>query len=149
MKTVTAHDRFDEPVTAEVLEKAIKRSEQRRPQGLHATGVQYLDRLQSVFVYFHHHAIGFPVRDYPELAALSEDELNRLSIGFGGKALCLDSQDLHVSIAGLVQASGELSAAIRTLAASLNGRKRSDNKVAASQANGQKGGRPRKAAAAG
>ena len=25
MKTVTAQDRFDEPVTAEVLEKAIKR----------------------------------------------------------------------------------------------------------------------------
>ncbi len=99
-------------------------------------------------MYFHHHAIGFPIRDYPELAALSEDELNRLSIGFGGKALCLDSQDLHVSIAGLVQASGDLSAAIRTLAASLNGRKRSHDKMAASQANGQKGGRPRKAAAA-
>jgi hypothetical protein len=146
MKTVTAQDRFDEPVTAEVLEKAIKRSEQRRPQGLHATGVQYLGVLQSVFVYFNHHAIGFPIRDYPELAALNEEELSRLCIGFGGKALCLDSRDLHVSIAGLVQASGELSAAIRTLAAALNGRKRSQDKMAASQANGLKGGRPRKAA---
>lgn len=147
MKIVMAQDRFDEPVTAEVLEAAIKRGEQRRPQGLHATGVQYLERLQSVFVYFHHHAIGFPVRDYPELAALSEEELNRLSIGFGGKALCLESHDLHVSIAGLVQASGEFSAAIRTLAASLNGRKRSHDKTAAAQTNGQKGGRPRQAAA--
>lgn len=148
MKTVIAKDRFDEPVTPEVLEQAIKRGEQRRPRGLHATGVQYLAGLRSVFVYFNHHALGFPVQDYPELAALSEDELNGLSIGFGGKALCLDSRDLHVSIAGLVQASGELSAAIRTLAASLNGRKQSPGKVAAAQTNGRKGGRPRNLATA-
>ena len=42
MTTVKAQNRFDEVVTQEVLEKAIKRGSQRVDTGVHAQQVQYL-----------------------------------------------------------------------------------------------------------
>ncbi|MBA5689142.1 hypothetical protein [Rugamonas apoptosis] len=34
--------------------------------------------------------------------------MDRIEVGFGGSALCLDERDLYVSIAGLVMASKPL-----------------------------------------
>lgn len=145
MKTVQAGDRFDEPITEAVLERAIARGSKRRSQGLHATSVQYVSSLESLLIGFaDQSAMALPVKNYPELAALSTVELGRCVIGFGGSALCLDERDLHVSIAGLVSASQPLMYMAATVIASRNGGRSSSAKVSAARENGLKGGRPRK-----
>jgi hypothetical protein len=67
-------------------------------------------------------AVALPVKNHPELASLTSANLNQLTLGFDGSALCLDDRDLHVSIAGLISAS--------------NGQKTSEVKVRASRING-------------
>jgi Protein of unknown function (DUF2442) len=149
MKTANAPERFDEPVTASVLAQAIERGRQRRSQGLHATSVAYLPALQSLLIGFaDQSAVALPVKNYPELAELSAAELTRLALGYGGSALCLEERDLHVSIAGLVSASQPLMDMAATVIAVRNGSRRSAAKAQAARENGQKGGRPRKSAAA-
>ena len=150
MKTVKAQERFDEPVTATVLEQSIERDRNRRGKGLHATAVQYLPKLESLLIGFvDFSAVALPVKNYPELAQLSRAELDHLALGFGGSALCLDERDLHVSIAGLVSASKPLMEMAATVIAARNGSRSSAAKTQASRENGQKGGRPRKLAATG
>lgn len=150
MKTLKAHDRFDEPVTTAVLEQAIERGRKRRAPGLHATVVQYLPARKSLLIGFaDQSAVTLPVKNYPELANLSVTDLNHLAVGFGGSALCLDKRDLHVSIAGLVSASESLMEMAATVIAARNGSRSSVVKSQTSRENGQKGGRPRKLAAAG
>lgn len=150
MKTVSAQERFDEPVTATVLERAIERGRKRSRQELHATAVQYLPALKSLLIGFaDQSAVALPVKNYPELAKLSTAELDHITVGFGGSALYLDEHDLHVSIAGLVSASKPLMEMAATVIAARNGRRSSTAKAAAARANGQKGGRPRKLAATG
>ena len=108
MSIVTARALFDEPVTDEVLRRAVERGRQRRP-ALHASAVQYVADSQSLRIGFSDlSAVVLPVKNYPELAQLSHAQLDRLVLGFAGSALCLEEQDLHVSIAGLVSASGPL-----------------------------------------
>jgi hypothetical protein len=106
MKAVKARERFDESVTATVLEQAIVRGCKQRSQGLRAMAVQYLPAFKSLLISFaDQSAVVLPVKNYPDLAELNTTELERLAVGFGGSALCLDERDLHVSIAGLVSAS--------------------------------------------
>lgn len=144
MSSIKAHTGFDEPVTQAVLTQAIERGRKRGGEGVHATTVKYLPVLKSLLISFaDHSAVALPVRNYPELAALSSAELGKLTLGLGGSALCLDARDLHVSIAGMVSASKPLMEMAATLVAARNGSKTSALKVQASRANGQKGGRPR------
>ncbi|ABM40206.1 DUF2442 domain-containing protein [Polaromonas naphthalenivorans] len=146
--TVKVQSRFDEPVTQESLAKAIARGRQRGGEGIHATALQYLPQLQSLlFGFADHSAVALPVRNYPELAALDDAELQALTLGFGGSALCLETRDLHISIAGLVSASAPLMDMAATLIAARNGRATSSAKTAAARSNGRKGGRPRLATA--
>ncbi|MFC4276421.1 DUF2442 domain-containing protein [Achromobacter aloeverae] len=150
MKAIKARERYDEPVTTDVVARAIERGGARRTSSLHASAVQYLADLHALLVGFADHtAIVFPVANTPELAELSRDELERMTIGFGGSALCLDARDLHISIAGLVSASPPLMALAATVVAARNGRRSSEAKRQAARANGLKGGRPRKMAVAG
>lgn len=150
MKTVKVRERLDEPVTAAVLEQAMERGRKRHGQGLQASTVQYLPAFESLMVGFaDQSAVVLPVKNYPELAELSLAELGRLTVGFGGSALCLDIRDLHVSIAGLVSASQPLMEMAATVIAARNGSRSSAVKAQASRENGQKGGRPRKLAVAG
>lgn len=122
MKTVKARERFDEPVTATVLEQAMVCGRERCGQGLHATAVQYLPAFESLLIGFaDQSAVVLPVKNYPELAELSTTELERLTVGFGGAALCLDERDLHVSIAGLVSASQPLMEMAATVIAARQG----------------------------
>jgi hypothetical protein len=147
MKTVKARELFDEPVTAAVLEQAIKRGQKREDQRLYATAVRYWPEVNSLVISFaDQSAIVLPIKNYPELDELNMDELVHLSIGFGGSALCSDKRDLHVSIAGLVAASQPLMAMASTVIASRNGSRTSLAKIHSSRSNGQKGGRPRKLA---
>lgn len=144
MKTVKAQEQFDEPVTEAVLEQAIERGRKRRSQGVHATTVQYLPVLHSLLIGFaDQSAVALPVKNYPELAELGMAELERLAVGFGGSALCLDERDLHVFIAGLVSASKPLMEMAATVIAIRNGSRRSTAKATSSRTNGRKGGRPR------
>ena len=140
--------RFDEPVTPEALAQALARGRQRAGEGVHAAAVRYAPELASLlFSFADRTAIALPVGNYPELAALSEAELQALRLGFGGSALCLEARDLHVSIAGLVSASEPLMDMAASLVAARNGRKTSAAKAAAARSNGGKGGRPRQALA--
>lgn len=144
MKVEKAEPRFDEPVTAAGLKLAIHRG-RARGQGVRASAAQYLPALKSLLIGFADRtAVVVPVKNYPELAALSLTELKHLSVGFGGSALCLQARDLHVSIAGLISASPHLMDMATTVAAGHNGRRTSASKVRASRENGRKGGRPRK-----
>ncbi|WP_426690153.1 DUF2442 domain-containing protein [Rhodanobacter ginsengiterrae] len=145
MSRIKATTRFDEPVTAEVLDRAIARGKQRKHAGVHATSVNYVPTLKVLLVGFaDHSAVALPVRNYPELADLGAAELKNLKIGFGGSALCLDKHDLHISIAGMVAASKSLMDMATTVVATRHGSRSSDAKAASSRENGQKGGRPRK-----
>ena len=147
MKTIKAHDRFDEPVTVAVLEQAIVRGRQRQTQGVHATTVQYLPTFKSLYIGFADQSgVTLPVGNYPELAELTTEELGQLVPGFGGSALCLEARDLHVSIAGLVSASQPLMDMAATVIAARNGARSSSAKAEAARENGHKGGRPRKQA---
>jgi hypothetical protein len=149
MKTIKAKDRFDEPVTQAVLAQAISRGRQRRSPNVHATGVRYVPTLHSLLVSFaDQSAVALPVKNYPELAALSAKQLKQMVVGFGGSALCLDERDLHVSIAGLVSASQSLMQMAVRMVAARNGSRSSAVKAQTSRDNGLKGGRPRKLAVA-
>ena len=144
MTTIKASTRFDESVTQEGLDQAIERGRKRASVGVRATAVQYVPQLGSLlFSFLDHSAVALPVRNYPELAALDDSELQALSLGFGGSALCLKTRDLHVSIAGLVSASQPLMDMAASLVAVRNGRKSSATKSAAARENGRKGGRPK------
>lgn len=145
MSKIKATTRFDKPVTDEVLDRAIERGKQRKNKGVHAIAVSYESAPPALRVSFADHtAVALPVKNYPELAALSVNELKGLEVGFGGSALCLDKRDLHISIAGLVVASKSLMDMATTVVASRHGSRSSEAKAASSRENGQKGGRPRK-----
>lgn len=107
----SARVRFDEVVTQEVLDQAIERGSKRADAGVHATSVQYVALLQSLLIGFaDQSAVSLPIKNYPELAALTDDELKGLELGFGASALVSEARDLHLSIAGLVSASEPLMA---------------------------------------
>lgn len=148
MKTMKAADKFDGPVTAQVLAQAVERGRKRRTQGLHATAVQYLPLRKCLLIDFaDQSAVALPVKNYRELAKLSASDLENVTVGFGGSALCLDARDLHVSIAGLVFASKPMMALATSMIATRNGSRSSAAKAQAARENGHKGGRPRKRAA--
>lgn len=145
MAKIKSAKRFDEPVTAKVLARAIERGRNRKDVGVHATGLHYLVHYKALMVMFADKtAVALPVKKYPEFANLSPAQLKRLSLGMGGSALCLEENDLHVSIAGLVAASSPLMEMAVTVAATRHGSRTSESKAAASRGNGLKGGRPRK-----
>jgi hypothetical protein len=145
-KSITAKERVDEPVTAQVLHVAIERGQKRRTPELHARTVAYLTEAKSLMIGFiDDSALLLPIKNYPELAKLPKAELNQLSLGFAGSALCLDERDLHISIAGLIAASEPLMSMASVMIASRNGSLQSAAKANAARANGAKGGRPRKA----
>lgn len=144
MTSVKAQSRFDEVVTQEVLDQAIERGRKRADAGVHATSVQYVALLQSLLIGFaDQSAVSLPIKNYPELAALTDDELKGLELGFGASALVSDARDLHLSIAGLVSASEPLMDMATTLIAARNGGKSSAAKAQAARENGKSGGRPR------
>ena len=149
MSIVTARTLFDEPVTDDVLRRAVAPGHQRR-SALHASAVQYMADSQSLRIGFSDlSAVILPVKNHPELAQLSRTQLDGLVLGFAGSAICLAEQDLHISIAGLVSASVPLMAMAATVVASRNGSRSSASKAVAARENGQKGGHPRKLLAAG
>jgi hypothetical protein len=145
MTRIKSQRRKEVPVTEQVLSQAIERGRKRKDAGVRATALRYLAEPKALMVLFADaSAVALPVRNYPELKALSAAQLKRMVLGMGGSALCLDEEDLHVSIAGLVAASAPLRRMAVTVAAARLGSRTSESKAAASRENGMKGGRPRK-----
>jgi hypothetical protein len=133
MNKIKAASRSNQPVTGEVLARAIEHGKGRKNSGVHATSVSYASKLQALLVGFaDQSAVVLPVKNYPELSALSSAELKALEIGFGGAALFLERRDLHISIAGLVAGSKSLMAMTNTVVAAHHGRRSGKAKAAAS-----------------
>jgi len=149
MKSIQAREHHDEPVTADVLARALAEGRKRQGPALNAKQVRYLPEFHALAVSFADKAaILLPVKKYPELARLTQEELARIEVGYAGCAICLDERDLHISIAGLVSASKPLMDLAATVIASRNGKRSSVAKAKAARENGHKGGRPRKLALA-
>ncbi len=135
----------DVPVTEDGMRRAAATRQSRTPQ---AVSVQFLPSRRSLLIGFvDQSAIALPVAKFPELEALDPAELDRLAIGFGGQALCLEEKDLHMSIQGMISASDALMGLAASMVAASNGRRVSAAKSVAARANGRKGGRPRKVSA--
>ncbi|MGE6387694.1 DUF2442 domain-containing protein [Pseudomonas sp. NPDC078416] len=145
MKTIKSQELDDQPVTQRVLNQAIDQGRKRNAPNIQPTTLRFLSELNALAIGFSDQtALLLPVANYPELRELSVSELRQMELGFGGKAICLDHRDLHMSISGMISASESLMGVAGSLIAARNGRRVSAAKATASKANGSKGGRPRK-----
>lgn len=143
MKIVKAKSLPDVPITEADIDKAIVRGRKLKRVYANACSVRYEDDCISIG-FSDGSRIMLPVAGLPEFEGFSAQDFEQLEVGFGGKALCCEARDLHVSITGLIATSQPLMDLAVSLVASHNGRKRSAAKSAAARANGKKGGRPRK-----
>jgi hypothetical protein len=83
------------------------------------------------------------------LQDVATEDLGRLEIWPDGSAIALEDRDIHISVHGLMTAVLPAMLPLRAVAAvfaSRGGRATSEAKRSSAQANGRKGGRPRKAA---
>lgn len=145
MKTIKAREHYDEPITQRILNQAIDQGRKRDTPNIQATTLRFMGELNALAIGFADQtALLLPVANYPELRELSVKELEQIELGFGGKAVCLEHRDLHISISGMISASESLMGVASSLIASRNGRRISAAKATASKTNGLKGGRPRK-----
>ena len=142
---ISAKDTFDEPVTEEILKQAIERGKNKRLLELNVKNVGYLASDKTLRIGFSDgSAVIFPVQNYPELAALNDIELAEVELGFGGKAICFEENNLHISITGLFASSIPLSKIASSISGFNHGKQVSETKAYAARENGKKGGRPRK-----
>lgn len=142
MKTIQAKDPVDRPLTAAALDEAIERGRVNR-SGVNASRVSVEGQLLAIG-FEDGSAVVLPLKHYPEFGDFAEADFQDLQVGFAGTALCHEGKDLHLSIAGMIQASKPLMDLAASVIASRNGRQSSLAKAQAARANGRKGGRPRK-----
>ena len=88
---------------------------------------------------------GFPATSIPELAKASAKQLAAVEVSPGGSGLHWEELDADLSVAGLLLSALGRTQKLSELAR-IAGSSKSPAKVAASRANGAKGGRPRKTA---
>jgi len=143
MKIVKAKVRPDVPITEADIDKAMARGRKLKRVYANASSVRYEDDCISIG-FGDGSRIVLPVADLAEFEGFSVQDFQKLEVGFGGKALCCEGRDLHVSISGLIATSQPLMDLAASMVASRNGRKTSAAKSEAARANGKKGGRPRK-----
>ncbi|MEO8491120.1 DUF2442 domain-containing protein [Pseudomonas sp.] len=142
-KIVKAKVYPDAPLTEADIDKAIARGRKLKRLYANASSVRYEDDCLSIG-FSDGSRVMLPVAGLPEFEGFSLQDFQQLEVGFGGKALCCEAQDLDVSITGLIATSQPLMDLAVSMVASRNGRKSSAAKTAAARANGKKGGRPRK-----
>ncbi|MFB3302182.1 DUF2442 domain-containing protein [Pseudomonas sp. AMR01] len=142
-KIVKAKVYPDVPLTEADIDKAIARGRKLKRLYANASSVRYEDDCLSIG-FSDGSRVMLPVAGLPEFEGFSLQDFQQLEVGFGGKALCCEAQDLDVSITGLIATSQPLMDLAVSMVASRNGRKSSAAKTAAARANGKKGGRPRK-----
>ncbi|GAB5346376.1 DUF2442 domain-containing protein [Pseudomonas fluorescens] len=142
-KIVKAKVLPDLPISEADIDKAIVRGRKLKRLYANASDVRYADDCISIG-FGDGCRIVLPVAGLAEFEGFSAQDFQQLEVGFGGKALCCEARDLHVSISGLIATSQPLMDLAASMVASRNGRKSSAAKSAAARANGKKGGRPRK-----
>ncbi|WP_242171664.1 MULTISPECIES: DUF2442 domain-containing protein [unclassified Pseudomonas] len=142
-KIVKAKIVLYKPLTDADVDKAIARGRKLKRLYANASNVRYESECISIG-FSDGSRVMLPVAGLPEFEGFSQEDFQQLEVGFGGKALCCEAQDLDVSITGLIATSQPLMDLATSLVASRNGRKSSAAKSAAARANGKKGGRPRK-----
>ncbi|MBP1126219.1 MULTISPECIES: DUF2442 domain-containing protein [Pseudomonas] len=145
MKIVKAKVTPYVPLTDADIDKAIARGRKLKRLYANAIDVRYEDGCISIG-FSDGSRVVLPVAGLAEFEGFSLEDFQQLEVGFGGKALCCEPQDLDVSITGLIATSQPLMDLATSLVASRNGRKSSAAKSAAARANGKKGGRPPKKA---
>ena len=145
MKIVKAKVTPYVPLTDADIDKAIARGRKLKRLYATASNVRYEDGCLSIG-FSDGSRVVLPVAGLAEFEGFSLEDFQQLEVGFGGKALCCEPQDLDVSITGLIATSQPLMDLATSLVASRNGRKSSAAKSAAARANGKKGGRPPKKA---
>ena len=143
MKIVEAKVVPYKPLTQADIDKAIARGRKTRHLYARASSVRYEDNCISIG-FSDGSRVVLPIAGLPEFEGFSLENFQQLEVGFGGKALCCEAKDLHVSVTGLIATSKPMMDLATSLVASRNGRKSSAAKAAAARANGKKGGRPRK-----
>lgn len=131
------------PLTDADVDKAIARGRKLKRLYANASNVRYEHECISIG-FSDGSRVMLPVAGLPDFEGFSLEDFQQLEVGFGGKALCCEAQDLDVSITGLIATSQPLMDLATSMVASRNGRKSSAAKTAAARANGKKGGRPRK-----
>lgn len=86
------------------MAKAIERGEERRLREPPATAIEYHSADRSFRISFASRPdVLLPVKHFPELADLSDQELASMTLELQGEALCLEEKDLHISVHGLVE----------------------------------------------
>ena len=145
MKIVKAKVTPYVPLTDADIDKAIARGRKLKRLYATASNVRYEDGCLSIG-FSDGSRVVLPVAGLAEFEGFSQEDFQQLEVGFGGKVLCCEPQDLDVSITGLIATSQPLMDLATSLVASRNGRKSSAAKSAAARANGKKGGRPPKKA---
>jgi hypothetical protein len=135
-------------ITEHELEQAEARMAETRAAG-HAVSARYDRRRSRVVVALNTGVeLTFPTRLAEGLADASPDSLAEIEISPAGLGLHWPQLDADLYVPGLLQGVfGSKTWMARQLGAE-GGRARTPAKVAASRANGQKGGRPRKFASA-
>lgn len=115
---------------------------------IRAQAVRYvLDRDSIEIVTTRHAGFLIPRGWIGALQDVPIEELCKLEVWPDGSAIELEDRDIHISVDGLMTAILPAMLPTRTVAAifaSRGGRATSDAKRSSAQANGQRGGRPRK-----
>jgi len=126
--------------------RARERREQK--QGLRASAARYDRTTGRVVLELTNGCLfAFPVATIPALQSTSPSTLATVEIDPSGGALRWDSLDVDLSVPGLLLSVVGVDERLRHFAG-LAGSVRSDAKARAARANGRKGGRPKKRAAA-
>ncbi|MEI6741370.1 MAG: DUF2442 domain-containing protein [Gemmatimonadaceae bacterium] len=127
---------------------ARARDAQERRQGLRAVSARYDRRTERIVLELTSgYLFAFPVRIIPALHDATVAQRAAVTCNRAGDALRWDALDVDLSVPGLLLSAVDV-AERRRHVASLLGQAKSIQKAAASRANGAKGGRPRKSAAA-
>lgn len=107
MKIISARKGSGRPVTDGVFEEAAERGKLLYGSIPRASRVSFDDRKRELEISFEDQPpVRLEIGRLKNLAALSDDQLSKLKVGFAGKGLYLDEVegDLHVSVQGLIAA---------------------------------------------
>lgn len=117
---------------------------------IRAQAVRYLPDRDAIEIMTTRNAgLLIPCQWIAALQDVPKEDLPRLEVWPDGSAIALEDRDIHISVHGLLTAT--LTAmlpprAVAAIFASRGGRASSEAKRSSAQANGRKGGRPRKPA---